>query len=59
MFLLLRKRHTLHEHRLGGIYTIDEIVSHVMFMPINNEGHFGSVSITVDIAATMLQPSCR
>jgi hypothetical protein len=36
--------HAFHEHRLGGIYTIDEIVSDVMLMTINNEGHFRSVS---------------
>jgi hypothetical protein len=40
----LRNRHTFHEHRLGGIYTISEIVSHVMLMVINSEGHIESVS---------------
>jgi hypothetical protein len=44
MLLLLRKRHTLHEHWPGEIYTIGEIVSHVVLMPINSEGHFGSVT---------------
>jgi hypothetical protein len=43
MLLLLRNRHTFHEHRLGEIYTIGEIVSDVMLMPINSEEHFGSV----------------
>jgi hypothetical protein len=44
MLLLLRNKHTFHEHRLGGIYTIGKIVSHVVLMVINSEGHFGSVS---------------
>jgi hypothetical protein len=44
MLILLRNRHTFHEHRSGGIYTIDEIVSHVMLMTINSEGYFRSVS---------------
>jgi hypothetical protein len=43
MLLLLRKRYTLHEHILGGIYKIYEIVSHVVVIPINSEGHFRSV----------------
>jgi hypothetical protein len=42
--LFLRERHTLHEHPLGGIYTIDEIVSHMMLIPVNNESHSRSVS---------------
>jgi hypothetical protein len=48
MLLLLRNRHTFHEHQLEGIYTIGEIVSHVMLTTINSEGHFRSVS-TYDI----------
>jgi hypothetical protein len=44
MLLLLSKRHTLYEHRPGGLYTFSEIVSHVVLMPINSEGHFRSVS---------------
>jgi hypothetical protein len=43
MIFLFSNRHTFHEHRLGGIYTIGEIISHVVFMVINSEGHFGSV----------------
>jgi hypothetical protein len=35
---------TFHEHRLGEIYTIDEIVSNMVLMIINSEEHFGSVS---------------
>jgi hypothetical protein len=41
---LLRKRHTLHEHWPGGIYTISEIISHVVLIPIKSEGHFGSAA---------------
>jgi hypothetical protein len=44
MLLLLRNMHTFYEHRSGGIYTIGDIVSHVMLMTINSEGHFRSVS---------------
>jgi hypothetical protein len=44
MLLLLRNMHTFQEHRSGVIYTIGEIVSHMMLMIINNEGHFRSVS---------------
>jgi hypothetical protein len=44
MFLLLRNRDTFNEHRAGGIYTIGEIVSHVVLTTINSEGHFRSVS---------------
>jgi hypothetical protein len=36
--------HTLHEHQSGGIYTINEVVSHVVLIPINSEDHFRSVS---------------
>jgi hypothetical protein len=35
---------TFNEYRAGGIYIIDEIVSHVVLMSINSEWHFGSVS---------------
>jgi hypothetical protein len=44
MLLLLGNSHTLHEHQLGGIYTIGEIVSNVVLTSINSEGHFESVS---------------
>jgi hypothetical protein len=44
MFLLLRNRDTLHEYRPGVIYTISEIVSHMVLTTINSEGHFGSAS---------------
>jgi hypothetical protein len=44
MLLLSRNMHNFHEHQTGGIYTIGEIVSHVVLMAINSEGHFGSVS---------------
>jgi hypothetical protein len=44
MLLLLRKKHTLHEHWPGGIYTIGEIVSHMVLMPINSDVYFRSVS---------------
>jgi hypothetical protein len=44
MFLLMRNRDTFHEYRLGGIYTIDEIVSHMVLTTINSERHFGSAS---------------
>jgi hypothetical protein len=43
MFLLLRNMDTFYEHRPGGIYTIGEIVSHVVLAIINSEGHFESV----------------
>jgi hypothetical protein len=33
---------TFHEYWLGGIYTIGEIVSHMVLTTINSEGHFGS-----------------
>jgi hypothetical protein len=36
--------HIFHEHRPGEIYTIGEIVFHVVLMTINNEEYFGSVS---------------
>jgi hypothetical protein len=42
MRLLLRNMDTFHGHRLGGIYTIGEIVSHMVLTTINSEGHFGS-----------------
>jgi hypothetical protein len=35
---------TFHEHQLGGIYTIGEIVSHMVPTTINSEGHFESGS---------------
>jgi hypothetical protein len=44
MLLLLRNRDTFHEHRSRGIYTISEIVSHVVLTTINSEGHLLSVS---------------
>jgi hypothetical protein len=44
MLSLLRNRDTFHEHRPEGIYSIGEIVSHIMLMVINNERHFGSAS---------------
>jgi hypothetical protein len=44
MFLLMRNMDTFHEYRLGGIYTIDEIVSHMVLTTINSERHFGSAS---------------
>jgi hypothetical protein len=34
---------TSHEHQPGGIYTISEIVSHMVLTIINSEGHFRSV----------------
>jgi hypothetical protein len=44
MLPLLRNEHTFHENQPGGIYTIGEIVSHVMLTTINSEVHFKSVS---------------
>jgi hypothetical protein len=44
MLLLLRNKDTFHEHRPKGIYTIGEIVFHMVLMTINNEGHIGSAS---------------
>jgi hypothetical protein len=44
MLLLLRNRDTFHKYWSGGIYTIDEIVSHMVLMTINSEGHFWSAS---------------
>jgi hypothetical protein len=40
----LVEEQTFHEHCLGGIYIINEIVSHVVLTVINSEEHFGSVS---------------
>jgi hypothetical protein len=42
MLLLLRNNDTFHEHRPRGIYTIGEIVFHMVLMIINSEGHFRS-----------------
>jgi hypothetical protein len=42
MLLLLRNRDIFHKYRPGGIYTISEIVSHMVLTVINSEGHFGS-----------------
>jgi hypothetical protein len=44
MLLLLRNMDIFHEHWSGGIYPIDEIVSHMMFTTINSEGHLRSAS---------------
>jgi hypothetical protein len=44
MLLLLGNMNTFHEHRPRGIYTIGEIVSHMLLTTINSEGYFGSVS---------------
>jgi hypothetical protein len=44
MLLLLKNKYIFHEHQPGRIYTIDEIVSHVVLTIINNKGHFGNVS---------------
>jgi hypothetical protein len=44
MFLLLRNSDIFHEYWPGGIYTIDEIVSHMVLMTINSKEHFGSAS---------------
>jgi hypothetical protein len=44
MLLLLGNRDTFYEHRPGGIYTIGEIVSHMVLTIINSEGHFSSAS---------------
>jgi hypothetical protein len=38
MLLLLRNTDTFNEHQLGEIYTINEIVSHVVLMTINSDG---------------------
>jgi hypothetical protein len=37
-------RDTFYEHRSGGIYIIDEIVSHLVLTIINSELHFRIVS---------------
>jgi hypothetical protein len=37
MLLLLRNMDTFNEHRSGRIYTIGEIISHVVLMIINSE----------------------
>jgi hypothetical protein len=42
MLLLLRNMDTFHEYRSGGIYNIGEIVSHMVLMTINSEGHSGA-----------------
>jgi hypothetical protein len=44
MLLLLRNRDNFYEYWPGGIYTIGEIVSHMVLTTINSEGHFESVS---------------
>jgi hypothetical protein len=44
MLFLLRNMDSFHEHQSGVIYTIGEIVSHMVLMTINSEGHFRSTS---------------
>jgi hypothetical protein len=44
MLLLLRIRGTFHKYRSAGIYTIGEIVPHMMLTTINSECHFESAS---------------
>jgi hypothetical protein len=44
MFLLLRNRDTIHEYQPGTIYTISEIVSHMVLTTIKSEGDIGSGS---------------
>jgi hypothetical protein len=44
MIFLLRNMDSFHKHQSGVIYTIGEIVSHMVPMTINNEGHFRSAS---------------
>jgi hypothetical protein len=39
---LVEEQGHIHEYRPGGIYTIGEIVSHMVLTTINTEGHFGS-----------------
>jgi hypothetical protein len=43
ILLLMSNMDTFHKHRAGGIYTIGEIISHMMLMTINS-GHFGSAT---------------
>jgi hypothetical protein len=44
MLLLLSNRDTFHEYCPGGLYTIGEIVSHMVLTTINSEEHFRSAS---------------
>jgi hypothetical protein len=44
MLLLLRNRDTFHKYRSAGIYTIGEIVPHMVLTTINSECHFESAS---------------
>jgi hypothetical protein len=37
-------KNIFHEYRSGGIYTISEIVSHMVLTIINSEGYFRSTS---------------
>jgi hypothetical protein len=39
---LVEEQGHIHEYRPGGIYTIGEIVSHMVLTTINSEGHFES-----------------
>jgi hypothetical protein len=43
MLFLLRNMDTFNKHRSREIYIIGEIVSNVVLMTINSEGHFESV----------------
>jgi hypothetical protein len=44
VLLFLWKRHTLHEHRSREIYTVGEVVSHIVVIPVNSECHCSSLS---------------
>jgi hypothetical protein len=44
VLLFLWKRHFLHKHQTEGIYTIYEVVSHIVLISVNSEGHCKSVS---------------
>jgi hypothetical protein len=45
MFLTLWKRNTLDEHWPGRVYAIGKIVSHIVFVSINNEVHYGCLTL--------------
>jgi hypothetical protein len=45
----LRNMDTFYEYRTREIYTIDEIISHMVLTIINSEGHFGSAYSYCDV----------
>jgi uncharacterized protein YrrD len=57
MLILLRNKHIFHAHQAAGVYTIDEIVSHVVLISINSEGHFRGVTVKETLRVCSLMTS--